>query len=133
MFADVLEDVAAALRAVGIGASVDPRNLTPPAVLVRGDTLAPGQGKLCGRISVRYSLLLLAPDVGETGAYAQLEVLYGRVAALDGAGVVALTGDDRPFERTVLPDSPTALPTLRLTGAAVTTTAILTPFQSQEA
>lgn len=125
MFADVLEDVATALRAAGLGASVDPRNLQPPAVLVRGDALAAGQGKLCGRITVRYSLLLLAPEIGETGAYAQLEDLYDQVAALDldpTVGVVSLTSDDRPFERTILPDSSTALPTLRLTGAALSTT-----------
>ena len=113
MFAATLESVAADLRAAGIPATTDPRNLNPPAVLVKGEAIVPGIGKLCGRETVRFSLLLTVPDIGEAGAYGALDGLYSLVrSVLD----VSLTTDDRPFERLVLPDSSTALPCLRLTG-----------------
>ena len=125
MFAATLESVAADLRAAGIPATIDPRNLNPPAVLVRGDQVDAGAGKLCGTETIRFSLLLVVPDIGEASAYAALDALYSTVKSAGAA--VRLTTDPRPFERTVLPDSPTALPTLRLTGTRHYDPAYVTP------
>lgn len=113
MFAAALTELVASLVAVGIPAAIDPRNVNPPAVMVRGDALEPARGKLCGTETLRFSLLLIVPDIGDPGAYDALDALYGAVMGVPG---LSLTTDDRVFERTILPDAPTALPTLRLTG-----------------
>lgn len=113
MFATILDGIASDLRAAGIPAALDPRDLNIPGVLVRGDALQAGEGKLCGTEVLEFTLLLVVPEIGETGAYFALDALYGLTrAALD----VNLTTDRRPFGTTVLPGSPTSLPCLSLTG-----------------
>ena len=116
MFSTVLEQIAADLRDAGVSAAVDPRDLNLPGVLVRMDAVVPGSGKLCGTETLEFSLLLVVPEIGETGAYYTLDALYAATcSALD----VNLTNDRRPLGTTVLPGSPTGLPCLQMTGTAL--------------
>lgn len=110
-FAARLAALAHRLRAADIDASVDPRDINPPGVLVAGDAVLP-LVKLSGDYRLRASVILFARDAGDADAYAALSDLYGQVVAVLGRD---LDPDDAPFERAVLPDNPTALPTLRLT------------------
>jgi hypothetical protein len=128
-FAAVLEDIAADLRAAGVQASVDPRNINPPGVLVRMDAIEPGAGKLCGKATMGFTLILVVPEIGETGAYYTLDELDALVRSVVD---VYLTTERRVMGVTVLPGSPTALPCLQMTGTAVydpTTAAVAQPIK----
>jgi hypothetical protein len=128
-FAAVLEDIAGQLRDAGVQASVDPRNVNPPGVLVRMDAIEPGAGKLCGRATMGFTLLLVVGEIGESGAYDTLDRLDAVVrSVLD----VYLTTEPRTMRTTVLPGSPTALPCLLVTGATVfdpSTAAVAQPIK----
>lgn len=110
-FLAVVSDLADRLKAAGLNAGTDPRNVNPPGILVTAQAMTPARGKLCGP-SMRAAVLLVARDSGDDTALEQLSALYAAAEPVLGRD---LTSDDRPFERTVLPDSPAALPTLRLT------------------
>ena len=87
-----------------------------PGVLVRMDAIVPGSGKLCGLETMEFTLLLVVPEIGESGAYFTLDQLYAAACeVLD----VNLTTDRRPLGTTVLPGSPTGLPCLSMTGTAL--------------
>jgi hypothetical protein len=109
-FGELLSDLAGRLSAAGLQVATDARDLNPPGVLVRGDAVIPAH-KLCGE-AMRASVLLVARDSGDTSAYDQLTTLYeAAVPVLKSER----SNDEAPFERTVLPDSPAGLPSLRLT------------------
>ena len=107
----VVSDVVADLTAAGLNASIDARDINPPGVLVRPDALIPLTRKLSGHYGVRCALLLVTIDTDTATALADLDALYLRVLV---AGP-ALSTDEQPFERLVLPSEPTGLPCLRLT------------------
>ena len=112
-----LGEIVDQLRAAGLHASVDPRDVETPGVIVRGEALEPGRGKLCGLDVLRYSLVLVMPDIADQGVYAGLDKL--RATVLDTITLNA--SEDQPFERVILPSAPTALPCQRLTGRTILT------------
>jgi hypothetical protein len=127
MFADTLEALAVTLRTAGLNAYLDPADVTPPGIVVRGEAILPGSAKLCGTYPLRVVLWLVVPDTTPLAAYRALEDLYGRVLPALGPAAT-LTADDRSFERLVMPDDPAPLPALRLT--AVTYVPTSQPAQS---
>jgi hypothetical protein len=114
VFAETLEALAKHLRNCGLNAYLDPADVSPPGVVVRGDAVLPSTAKLCGATPLRATVWLVVPDTTQLAAYRALDDLYGRVLA-NLRPVATLTADDRTFERLVMPDDPTGLPALRLT------------------
>lgn len=99
------------LRAAGIEATADLRDLNPPAVLVLPDALLE-PAKLCGTGRIRLVLELVARDVGDVPALDQLEVLYDLIRPVVER---RLTSDEVTFTRSPAGSDPTALPRIRLT------------------
>lgn len=125
-FAESLEGIAATLTAAGLNASVDPAEVTPPGVLVRGDAILPASAKLCGDHPMRVALWLVVPATNYLVRYRLLEDLYGRVAVALATGDTTLTADERTFERLIMPDDPTPLPALRVTAMTRVPALVLT-------
>ncbi len=115
-FADALVTLVTDLRSAGLSAGIDPADVNPPGVLVRADAILPPPPKLCGGQLVRVSLFLVVPDTLAVPVLRDLADLEARVLPALAAADVTLTADDRPFERLVMPDDPTGLPSLRLIG-----------------
>lgn len=104
--------VVAQLRAAGLQAASDTRDLNPPGVLVTPAVLL-SPDKLCGTGRLRLFLDLVARDAGDTPALAQLEDLHDQVAPL--VADRRPPGDEATFTRRNLGSDPTGLPTLRVT------------------
>lgn len=110
-FVSTLNGIADQLRAGGVAAATDRRDLNPPAVLVTPETLL-SPTKLCGRGRLRAVLELIVADTGDGPALVQLEGLYDRTVPVIAS---VITTDDRDFTRSNTTDSPDTLPSIRLT------------------
>lgn len=106
--ADQAAGVLDALRAAGVRASLDARDLNPPAVLVtleglEHERLDPAYGL------TEWALWLTVPDTGTLPTLTAVSTLLDQVAA-----VFMLEGPTRT-DRLPHPDSPDGLPALRTT------------------
>lgn len=114
-----LRGVVAALKAVGLEAAADVRDLNVPGCLITPDQVLPAT-KLCGTEQLRAFVDLVARDAGDTTAYDQLDALMAK------AGPVLdpdRTRDPLTFRRVNTSDNPTGLPAVRVT--------IATPFTEE--
>jgi hypothetical protein len=112
-FTATIDAVVEVLRAAGLEAAADARDLNPPAIRVTPAELVP-LDKLCGSLSLEMYLDLVARDSGDRPVLDQLEFLYDSVRA-QPAMAKALVSDAGTFTRTRTTSDPTGLPTLRLT------------------
>lgn len=110
-FATTIAGIVSELRAAGLEAASDVRDLNPPACLV-----TPSQAlwptKMCGTGAMRVFVELVARDAGDTPALDQIDTLYGPAVAVLGP---RMTRDPRPFSRRMAGGDKTGLPALRLT------------------
>lgn len=96
-----VSDVVRRLRAAGIRAAVDARDLNPPAVLVRPPTLTYRFGK--GYADAAFDAWVMVGSSGKSQELKQLSALLDQVqAALNHQGITARPDD------AVLPDGSTA-------------------------
>lgn len=79
----------ATLTGAGIRATIDPRDVNPPCVLVAPPVLAYRFGKRCWDAS--WSLLLIAGDHGKPGSLRALGDLLDAVQAATGGAIVTAT------------------------------------------
>ena len=80
----------AALEAVGVRATADPRNVNPPVVLVTPDT---STRRTTAMVEVRLTLDLIAPGPANLDAIHAVDALEAHVTpALDAAGIPWQTG-----------------------------------------
>src|SRR5699024_8167908 len=101
--AAALEDLAGRMNRAGIPATTDPRNVNPPAAWV---TLGRGEFTvLCGDLDATATVLLVAPDNGMPTALRILGDMLGTLA-----GEVAVPSGPVEPDTTVLPGTPTGLP-----------------------
>ena len=101
------------LRAAGLEAASDIRDLNPPAVRVTLSAVLPPT-KLCGTTSVRLFLDLVARDSGDRPALDQIETLYVAMIAVIDVRRTLVSAEGK-FTRTRAGNDATGLPTLRLT------------------
>lgn len=114
-----LRGVVAALKAVGLEAAADVRDLNVPGCLVTPDSVQPAT-KLCGTPTLRAFVDLVSTDAGDVNAYDQLDALLATAApVLDPDR----TRDPLTFRRVQGSNEPTGLPALRVT--------IQTPFTEE--
>lgn len=104
----ILSDVVYALTDEGITATIDPRDLNPPGVLVELESIA--HNLLCGSVTTRVRLFCVVPDTGAATALREAAELLTRVLGV----VTPNTELDSTYEAVVLPDSPTPLPAILL-------------------
>lgn len=99
--AAAVNDVVRRLKAGGVRAAVDARDINPPAVLVRPPALTYRFGK--GYADAEWSVWVLVGSSGKSQELTQLSALLDQVqTALDHSGVTARPDD------AVLPDGSTA-------------------------
>ncbi|MBF6483845.1 hypothetical protein IU431_06695 [Nocardia otitidiscaviarum] len=103
-----LEDVAAQLRAAGVRASVEPRDLNPPCAWVVGRSLA--HELLSGGGTLTADVYLIAPDTGIMAALAALTELLDLALT-----VIEPDADTSLSESVTLPGGGGPLPAYRLT------------------
>jgi hypothetical protein len=88
----LMRSYVAQLEGAGVRATVDPRNLNPPAVLVRPPTLHYRFGRGC--VAADWQARLYLPDPGTEGALAiALPLLEQITVALEGAPTEATPAD----------------------------------------
>lgn len=78
---DKLRELAAAITALGIPATLDPRDLDAPGAIVELNELGTDNA-LCGDVSMTANVYLLAPDNGREEATANLLEMYETVKHL---------------------------------------------------
>jgi len=85
--ADTLANLARVLSEAGVRATIDPRDLNPPGVLVAAPTFRWTFG---GRLSVDYRLLVVVPSAGAANDLKAIGALLDQISAvLAGAPVTA--------------------------------------------
>lgn len=110
-FVETIGGLVDRLRAAGMEAASDARDLNPPAALVTVAALLPAT-KMCGTGRVRAFVELVARDSGDTAALAQLQAMHRATEAVLGGEIVA--DAEAPFTRRLTAADPTGLPALRL-------------------
>lgn len=100
----MLSDVATALVAGGIAATLDARDLTPPGVLVELESVA--HNILGGNLTVRARLLVITGDAGTLESLKALGPLYAAVTDI----VSPNTEVDSTAELVTLPNTSSPLP-----------------------
>lgn len=103
-----MESVCAGIRAQGVRATVDERDVNLPCVLLRPPELSWRFGQ--GRFDASWTALVIVEDTGRPTALSRLGELIGLAAR--GIGAAVLTG--RPADVT-LPDTATPLPCYEMT------------------
>lgn len=102
--------VVAALKAAGVRATDDPRNVAPPCVWVEYSS---STRYTAARTSVTVNANLIVPGPGNSDALAALDQLYAQVTpALDAA---AMPWTDSALQMTASPQTGEPLPSLALT------------------
>ncbi|MGV0868453.1 hypothetical protein [Corynebacterium kalidii] len=92
---DALEELTATIRARGIDATMDPRDLVLPGAVVDLDRIGP-DNTLCGDITATARVTLVVPDHGHRTSLRRLTKMYERLADLTtGADPVAWTLPDQ--------------------------------------
>lgn len=114
-----IKGVVAALKAAGLEAAADVRDLNPPGCLVTPDSVQPAT-KLCGTPTLKAFVDLVGRDAGDVTAYDQIDAL---LAAASPVLVADRTRDPLTFRRVNASNDPTSLPALRVT--------IQTPFTEE--
>lgn len=84
-----LAALAESIRELGIGAAIDPADLSPPGVLVGVDSVA--FDTLAGGPAVTASLDVLVGDTGIAGAFRSLGVVLDALTVLPVDAVSAIT------------------------------------------
>ncbi|WP_330182821.1 hypothetical protein OHB26_03660 [Nocardia sp. NBC_01503] len=106
--AALLDIVVSQLRAAGIRASVDPRDLNPPCAWVAARTVA--HDLLGGGGTVTADIYLIAPNIGVPQALKTLTGLLDQALT-----VIAPDADTSLSERVPLPSGGDPLPAFRIT------------------
>jgi hypothetical protein len=104
----VLTDLMWALIGAGIDATIDPRDLNPPAVLVELESIS--HNLLSGGVTTRVRLFCVVPDVGTGEALRMAAALMMRVLAV----VEPNTELDSTYEAISTPDGTGPLPAILL-------------------
>lgn len=107
MIGDLMDAATAAIRAAGVDAVDDPRDVNAPCALVTVPLLEPALARYAGAGAV--TVYLIAPDIGYRRA---ADVLDGMIAAMDGAGLLA---DRLESDAVMVPGAPDGLPAYRFT------------------
>lgn len=102
----VLSDLVYVLTDAGIDATIDPRDLNPPAVLVELESIA--HNLLSGGVTTRVRLFCVVPDLGLPSALREAARLMSDVLAV----VEPNTEMDSTFEAISTPDGGGPLPAI---------------------
>lgn len=101
--------VAAMLKAAGVRAAVDARNVNAPGAWVTCTRIS-SPAYLCGASDATVDVYLIAPDNGTTAALETLDQLLA-----DALEILDVDGDIETDHAVTLPNSPAPLPAYRLT------------------
>lgn len=102
-----LDRVVEALRAQGVRATTDARNVNPPCAYVTAGTV--GNGTLCGELAITASVFLIAGDRGGKLSISELGKL------LDAADSVLTFEEPARMVQATPPGLPAPLPALLIT------------------